>query len=282
LLILFVDNSNLNLPLRKMKRVFISYSAKDVQIAKDVYDVLRRLGMEAWLDIYEIRPGDDITDRIEDGIKSCQLFVAIITPNSVGSNWVQKELRLAIEKSEGYNSIVPIILDGIAVPDYIKNIEPVILRPYDYQDLLYRDISTLIDQRFRGRPNNLGAWSSSDEYVQDMSKELSNEFSANPQKSQNKTILEINQNKTNFKNTKVVETEGKIWAARKNLKKASKGYRIKAYIVLGMMIGLLSAAFWLFYNAGNIVAEETKTVIPLIDSARSEKNHSPKKVEAKP
>jgi hypothetical protein len=246
-----------------MKRVFISYSANDVQIAKDVYDVLRRLGMDVWLDLYEIGPGDDVTRRIEDGIRGCQLFVAIITQNSVSSNWVQKELKIALENSlsKADNTVIPIVLDGTQAPEFISHIEPIILRPYDYQSILYKDLANVVDRILRERPYNTNTWSGDKEYIQDISRELSSEFPAKREYRLVSPVYPIYSEAVRDQDEKIRET-------RKKLKKASKGYRIKAYIVLGMMITLLGAAFYLFYYAGDIVAEETKKIVPLIDSTQ--------------
>jgi len=259
-----------------MKRVFISYTAKDVQIAKEVYDILRTLGLDVWLDVYEIEPGDDVTRRIEDAIKSCQLFVAIITHNSVNSNWVQKELKIALQRSAAKqdNSTVPIVLDGVEVPEFIKNVEPIILRPYDYQDLLYRDLSKVVERVFRERPYNSDIWSSGNDYVQDISGELSNEF---PAKRLYRPISRTYPQYTESIN----EEDAKIKSARKKLDEAARGYEIKAYIVLAMMIFLLSTAFGLFYYAGDIVSEETKKIVPLIDSTKNKEASAQKNMVSK-
>ena len=72
--------------------VFISHSSRDAWIASMMSEKVSALGAEAWLDVKDLEGGDVITQKILDGLDACQEAVVLISPNSVGSQWVVFEI----------------------------------------------------------------------------------------------------------------------------------------------------------------------------------------------
>ncbi|WP_232414365.1 toll/interleukin-1 receptor domain-containing protein [Leptospira kirschneri] len=71
-------------------KVFISHASED----KDRFVInfstkLRSKGIDAWLDKWEMRPGDRI---FEEGIKNADAFIIVLSKNSVNKPWVREEL----------------------------------------------------------------------------------------------------------------------------------------------------------------------------------------------
>lgn len=61
--------------------VFISYSRKDGQIAEELYDSLKKKGLDVWYDRINLAGrGDKYMLKIIDAIKHCQIFIPILTP----------------------------------------------------------------------------------------------------------------------------------------------------------------------------------------------------------
>ena len=51
-------------------KVFISHAGEDREFAQDLATKLRARGVNAWLDVWEILPGDSLIDKIfEEGLK---------------------------------------------------------------------------------------------------------------------------------------------------------------------------------------------------------------------
>ena len=50
--------------------VFLSHSAKDKPVARDLAERLREAGLTVWFDEWEIRPGDSIPSKIEEGLEN--------------------------------------------------------------------------------------------------------------------------------------------------------------------------------------------------------------------
>jgi hypothetical protein len=49
--------------------VFISHSAKDKPVARELAERLKRDGLRVWFDEWEIQPGDLISLKIEQGLE---------------------------------------------------------------------------------------------------------------------------------------------------------------------------------------------------------------------
>ncbi len=73
-------------------KVFLSYRKKDRSVAKTVMKTLHRPDINRFLGIWYdefLIPGEDFNENIADGIKNCDIFVMVITPNIIeGNNYV--------------------------------------------------------------------------------------------------------------------------------------------------------------------------------------------------
>ncbi len=71
--------------------VFLSHSAKDKAVVRDVAERLRKDGRRVWFDEGEIRPGDSIPAKIEEGLERSRVLVLCMSANAFGSDWAQLE-----------------------------------------------------------------------------------------------------------------------------------------------------------------------------------------------
>ncbi|MEQ8467699.1 toll/interleukin-1 receptor domain-containing protein [Coleofasciculus sp. E1-EBD-02] len=73
-------------------KAFISHSSIDKPFVERLATDLRtREGIDAWLDKWEILPGDRIPDKLEDGLANAGILVLVLSPDSVNSQWVSYE-----------------------------------------------------------------------------------------------------------------------------------------------------------------------------------------------
>ena len=68
--------------------VFLSYASQDADAARRICDSLRAGGIEVWLDQSELRGGDAWDASIRKRIKSCALFLPVISANTSAPNGV--------------------------------------------------------------------------------------------------------------------------------------------------------------------------------------------------
>lgn len=109
-------------------RAFISHGSED----KDRFVLpfatrLRELGVDAWVDRWEMGPGDSLVERIfEEGIGEAGAFVVVLSHTSVVKPWVKEELGAAVVRrinSGGSKRLIPVVLDsGVAVPHSLQHL----------------------------------------------------------------------------------------------------------------------------------------------------------------
>ena len=71
--------------------VFLSHSSKDKAIIRPLAEKLRADGVRVWYDEWEIRPGDSIPAKIEEGLEQSRVLVLCMSANAFGSDWAQLE-----------------------------------------------------------------------------------------------------------------------------------------------------------------------------------------------
>ena len=71
--------------------VFLSHSSRDKGIVRNIAERLRADGIKVWFDEWEIRPGDSIPAKIEDGLERSRMLALCMSENAFGSDWAQLE-----------------------------------------------------------------------------------------------------------------------------------------------------------------------------------------------
>jgi hypothetical protein len=106
-----------------MSKIFISHSSKDKEFVNRLSAYLVAEGFPVWLDTWEITVGDSLLDKIFQGIDGSSYLIAVISNNSVKSQWVQDELKAAKmrEKQENRKLLVPVLLDDCSLPLFLAD-----------------------------------------------------------------------------------------------------------------------------------------------------------------
>ncbi len=105
-------------------KVFISHASEDKErFVMKFATKLRSVGIDAWVDKWEMLPGDSLVDKIfEEGIKEADSFIVVLSINSINKPWVREELNTAIVKRiSDKTKIIPIVLDNVEVPECLKS-----------------------------------------------------------------------------------------------------------------------------------------------------------------
>lgn len=105
-----------------MKSAFISHSWHDKRVARMIAETLQRLGGEVWLDDAEIKLGDSLIEKIRSGIDSVDYVIALISKKSVTSEWVSRELDVAMNQEiEGRRvKVLPVLVSKCPLPGFLK------------------------------------------------------------------------------------------------------------------------------------------------------------------
>lgn len=99
-----------------MTKLFISHSSKDDAFVRDLRTVLADHGQDAWIDSRELRGGDPLWSEIKKAIDEASAYAIVVSPESLQSRWVSKELKHAIKvrKKRGKDKfpVIPLSLNG--------------------------------------------------------------------------------------------------------------------------------------------------------------------------
>lgn len=107
-------------------KVFISHASEDKErFVLEFGEKLRNKGVDAWVDEWEVKPGDSLIDKIfEEGINKADYFIIVLSENSINKKWVREELNVAtIRRIEENTTIIPLIIDNsVEIPAALKHI----------------------------------------------------------------------------------------------------------------------------------------------------------------
>jgi hypothetical protein len=111
--------------------VFLSHNKGDAEEARTLGVHLQLVGASVWLDEWEIEPGDSISARLNEGLKTFDVFLVIWSANAARSRWVGREVETAIHSTidDPNRRIVPVLLDETPLPPLLAPIKAL-----DYDD----------------------------------------------------------------------------------------------------------------------------------------------------
>ena len=105
-------------------KVFVSHASEDKDRFVNKFAAkLRENGVDAWLDKWEMLPGDSLVDKIfEEGLKEAEAVIIVLSNFSVSKPWVREELNASIvSKLSKGTKIIPVILDNCNVPESLTS-----------------------------------------------------------------------------------------------------------------------------------------------------------------
>lgn len=104
--------------------IFLCHTSADKPFVRKLKKSLEQQGVEqVWLDDSEIDIGDSLIKKIEEGIKKSKYFGIILSPRSINSNWVKKELEIAFNREISNDEVVilPLLYEKCELPSLLAN-----------------------------------------------------------------------------------------------------------------------------------------------------------------
>jgi TolB-like protein/Tfp pilus assembly protein PilF len=135
--------------------VFLSYASQDAEPARKICDALRAAGIEVWFDRSELRGGDAWDQKIRRQIKSCALFLPVISEHTHerAEGYFRLEWKLAVDRSHLIMAnkafLVPVVIDQTTdgdenVPDKFREVQWTRLPAGDTPPAFVRRIEQLL------------------------------------------------------------------------------------------------------------------------------------------
>jgi hypothetical protein len=103
-----------------MADVFISYSRRDIAFARLIRESLQKAQVDTWIDWERIPIGQRWRDEIDEAIENANVFMFIVSGDSIGSSICKDEIHQA---QRNHKRIVPILIDPIT-PDAVREFVP--------------------------------------------------------------------------------------------------------------------------------------------------------------
>jgi TolB-like protein/tetratricopeptide (TPR) repeat protein len=97
--------------------VFLSYASQDAEAAQKICEALRAAGIEVWFDQSELRGGDAWDQSIRKQIKTCALFIPVIShaTHDRREGYFRLEWKLAVDRSHLMDAemafLLPVVID---------------------------------------------------------------------------------------------------------------------------------------------------------------------------
>jgi TIR domain len=102
-------------------KAFISHSSIDKPLARQVADEIRVRGHDVWLDERDLGAGQPLGSTLSEALSDIDVFVIILTENSVASPWVLFELNQAIPMVvSSATRMLPLKFDSTDVPSSLR------------------------------------------------------------------------------------------------------------------------------------------------------------------
>jgi hypothetical protein len=145
-------NNNASTTARRPLKAFISYASADRAQATKLHKKLIAKGIDAWIDVEELLPGQDWKLEIDKALHASDAIIICISNQSMTKEgYVQKELKhaldLAQEKPEGTIFLIPVRLENCQVPFRLKD--------FQWVDLFERDGFSHLEKALASRAQKL-------------------------------------------------------------------------------------------------------------------------------
>jgi hypothetical protein len=130
--------------------IFLSHNHEDKSFARALASDLRRGGIVVWLDEAEIRLGDSIIGKIEEGLLGSEYLGVVLSPSSVASQWVKEELCTALhyQITKKNKTVLPLMYKPCDVPAFLADKLYADFSKADSYPFVLRQLLSRLDPRF--------------------------------------------------------------------------------------------------------------------------------------
>lgn len=108
-----------------MPTIFLSHTSIDKPFVEKLAKDLNNLGINVWYDKYQIKVGESILWKIDEGIRESEYLGIVISQEAMKSEWVKTEITAAWQKQveQKGNFVLPIYYRECEIPLFLQGIK---------------------------------------------------------------------------------------------------------------------------------------------------------------
>lgn len=135
-------------------RAFLSHSSGDAELVRALRTSVMGLGIEIYLAEHDVRPGLQLSSKVQRQIEGCDAVIVLLTTSGADSAYVQQEIGYALKSG---NPVIPLVEHGLPIQKLamLNGKEYIELDP-DHPDAALHKASAYL-QRMKGRKDFLDA-----------------------------------------------------------------------------------------------------------------------------
>lgn len=109
--------------MTKVGKVFLSHASGDKPFVDRLAADLAKHSVPVWYDKLDLRIGESVPGKINDGIADSKYFAIVLSPAAIASKWVTEELNAALMKqvANGGTFLLPILLKDCTIPPLLAH-----------------------------------------------------------------------------------------------------------------------------------------------------------------
>lgn len=133
--------------------IFISYSHKDKDFVDKLGIKLIEKRIKVFIDRWEMKLGDSITNKIQDAITDASFLMVILSKNSIASDWCKREITtgLMLELENRRIVVLPVLIEDCDIPLFLRD------KFYaDFRDSFDNGLSTILESLSTMNNDELG------------------------------------------------------------------------------------------------------------------------------
>lgn len=113
----------------RQRDVFVCHASEDKEsIALPLVEAFTTNSISVWFDIGEVKFGDSLTQKINQGLRDSRYVLLLLSQASVRKRWQNKELQaaLAMEVDSGQTKILPVLIGNDQQVEFIRQQYPIL------------------------------------------------------------------------------------------------------------------------------------------------------------
>ncbi|MDT7842566.1 tetratricopeptide repeat protein [Streptomyces justiciae] len=131
----------------------MSYAHKDGAWAKTLAENLHRLGLDVWLDQWEMAGGQLVASQLQEGLANADAVVAVVSPYWIESGWCGEEFAAAMTGAvEQGKRLIPVVVGEADLPPFLASRLYIDFRETASSDQ-YLDLVRQVEQAVRRKPS---------------------------------------------------------------------------------------------------------------------------------